>query len=114
MVTNSATFGRSGVHDFMLVRASAVILTLYTLYLVGFIAFNDITFDVWTGFFDKTFTKVFTLLALFSMLIHGWIGAWQVLSDYVKPALWRGVAQFGIVVLLLVYVLTGIVVLWGV
>lgn len=114
MVTNSATFGRSGVHDFMLVRATAVILTLYSIYLVGFIAFNDITYDVWTGFFAKTSTKVFTLLALFSVLMHGWIGAWQVLSDYVKPALWRGVAQFLVVVLLLVYLLTGIVVLWGV
>ncbi|PSJ38194.1 succinate dehydrogenase, hydrophobic membrane anchor protein [Zobellella taiwanensis] len=114
MVTNSATFGRSGVHDFMLIRATAVILTLYTIYLVGFIAFNDITYDVWTGFFDRTFTKVFTLLALFSVLMHGWIGAWQVLSDYVKPAFWRGLAQFGVVVLLLVYLLTGIVVLWGV
>ncbi|WP_116472810.1 succinate dehydrogenase, hydrophobic membrane anchor protein [Zobellella maritima] len=114
MVTNSATFGRSGVHDFMLIRATAVILTLYTIYLVGFIAFNDITYDVWTGFFAKTSTKVFTLLALFSVLMHGWIGAWQVLSDYIKPALWRGVAQFLVVVLLLVYLLTGIVVLWGV
>ncbi|AEY01614.1 succinate dehydrogenase hydrophobic membrane anchor protein [Oceanimonas sp. GK1] len=114
MVTNSATFGRSGVHDFMLLRATAVLLTLYTLYLVGFIAFNDITYQVWTGFFDRTFTKVFTLLALFSVLMHGWIGAWQVLSDYVKPALWRGLAQFAVVVLLLSYLLTGIVVLWGV
>ncbi|MDV2858577.1 MULTISPECIES: succinate dehydrogenase, hydrophobic membrane anchor protein [Oceanimonas] len=114
MVSNSATFGRSGVHDFMLLRATAVILTLYTLYLVGFIAFNDITYQVWTGFFDRTFTKVFTLLALFSVLMHGWIGAWQVLSDYVKPALWRGIAQFAVVVMLLSYLLTGIVVLWGV
>ncbi|MBO1519133.1 succinate dehydrogenase, hydrophobic membrane anchor protein [Oceanisphaera pacifica] len=114
MVTNSASFGRSGVHDFMLLRVTAVIMTLYTLYLVGFIAFNDITYDVWVGFFAKTFTKVFTLLALLSVLVHAWIGAWQVLSDYVKCAMLRGAAQFGVVVLLLVYVMTGIVVLWGV
>ncbi|WP_417616929.1 succinate dehydrogenase, hydrophobic membrane anchor protein [Oceanisphaera sp.] len=114
MVTNSASFGRSGVHDFVLIRVTAVIMTLYILYLVGFIAFNDITYDVWTGFFAKTFTKVFTLLALLGVLIHAWIGAWQVLSDYVKCAMLRGAAQAGVVVLLLVYVLTGIVVLWGV
>ncbi|ART81554.1 succinate dehydrogenase, hydrophobic membrane anchor protein [Oceanisphaera profunda] len=114
MVTNTASIGRNGVHDFILLRVTAVIMTLYTLYLVGFIAFNDITYDVWQGFFAQTSTKVFTLLALLSVLIHAWIGAWQVLSDYVKCALLRGVAQFGVVVLLLVYVLTGIVVLWGV
>ena len=114
MVRNSASFGRNGTHDFMLLRVTAVIMTLYTLYLVGFIAFNDITYDVWLGFFAKISTKVFTLLALLSVLIHAWIGAWQVLSDYVKCALLRGVLLGGVVVLLLVYVLTGVVVLWGV
>ncbi|ART79030.1 succinate dehydrogenase, hydrophobic membrane anchor protein [Oceanisphaera avium] len=114
MVRNMASIGRSGTHDFMLLRVTAVIMTLYTLYLVGFIAFNDITYPVWLNFFAKTSTKVFTLLALLSVLIHAWIGAWQVLSDYVKCALLRGVLQGGIVVLLLVYVLTGVVVLWGV
>ena len=62
MVTNSATFGRSGVHDYILIRATALIMTAYVLYLVGFVAFNDITYEVWTGFFATTFTKVFTLL----------------------------------------------------
>lgn len=114
MVTNSATLGRNGIQDFILLRVTAVIMTLYTLYLVGFIAFNDIDYVVWVGFFAATSTKVFTILALVSVLIHAWIGAWQVLSDYVKCAMLRGVAQFAIVVLLLVYVLTGIVVLWGV
>jgi succinate dehydrogenase / fumarate reductase membrane anchor subunit len=37
------------------------------------------------GFFSSAFTKVFTLLALVSILIHAWIGMWQVLTDYVKP-----------------------------
>ena len=48
MVTNSATFGRSGVHDYILIRATALIMTCYVLYLVGFVAFNDITYEVWT------------------------------------------------------------------
>ena len=30
MVNNAATVGRSGVHDFILLRASAIILALYT------------------------------------------------------------------------------------
>ena len=114
MVTTTASAGRNGIHDYMLLRTTAIIMTLYTLYLVGFIAFNDITYEIWVGFFAKTSTKVFTLLALLSVLIHAWIGAWQVLSDYVKCALLRGVLLFGVVVLLLVYVLTGVVVLWGV
>ncbi|MGL5285468.1 MAG: succinate dehydrogenase, hydrophobic membrane anchor protein, partial [Aeromonas sp.] len=101
MVTNSATFGRSGVHDFILVRATALIMTFYTLYLVGFIASHDVTYDVWGEFFASTFTRVFTMLALLSVLIHAWIGLWQVFTDYVKSAMLRGILQFAVVIVLL-------------
>ena len=114
MVTNSATFGRSGVHDYILIRATALIMSCYVLYLVGFVAFNDITYEVWTGFFANTFTKVFTLLALLCVLIHAWIGLWQVLTDYVKPLALRLMLQLVIVVALVVYVIYGFVVVWGV
>ncbi|MEH2723577.1 succinate dehydrogenase, hydrophobic membrane anchor protein, partial [Klebsiella pneumoniae] len=59
-------------------------------------------------------TKVFTLLALVSILIHAWIGMWQVLTDYVKPLALRLVLQLAIVVALVAYVLYGFVVVWGV
>ena len=57
---------------------------------------------------------VFTLLALFSILIHAWIGMWQVLTDYVKPLALRLMLQLVIVVALVVYVIYGFVVVWGV
>ncbi len=63
--------GRNGVHDFILVRATAIVLTLYIIYMVGFFATTgEISWEVWTGFFASGFTKVFTLLALVSILIH--------------------------------------------
>ena len=65
-------------------------------------------------FRSSAFTKVFTLLALFSILIHAWIGMWQVLTDYVKPLALRLMLQLVIVVALVVYVIYGFVVVWGV
>ena len=115
MVSNASAFGRNGVHDFILVRATAIVLTLYILYMVGFFALSgELTFEAWTGFFSTAFTKVFTLLALLSILIHAWIGMWQVLTDYVKPVAIRLGLQLVIVVALLVYVIYGFVVVWGV
>ena len=115
MVNNAATVGRSGVHDFILLRASAVILAAYTFYILGFFLITpEVTYDVWQGFFSGLCTKVFTLLALFGLLVHAWIGAWQVLSDYVKPALLRGVLQFLFAVLLLAYLVMGFLTVWGV
>jgi succinate dehydrogenase / fumarate reductase membrane anchor subunit len=66
------------------------------------------------GILSSGFTKVFTLLALVSILIHAWIGMWQVLTDYVKPLALRLVLQLAIVVALVAYVLYGFVVVWGV
>ncbi|WP_394202198.1 succinate dehydrogenase, hydrophobic membrane anchor protein [Shewanella waksmanii] len=115
MVTNAASLGRSGVHDFILIRASAVILTLYTIFLVGFIATSSpLTYDVWHGLFSTLPMKVFTLLALVSILVHAWIGIWQVLTDYVKPLALRGVLQFVFVVTAFAYLAAGITIVWGV
>ena len=114
MVKNVSSLGRNGVHDFLLVRGTAIIMTLYVIYMVCFCAFSDITYVSWTSFFSGTFTKVFTMLALVSVLIHGWIGLWQVLTDYVKCAKLRGLLQLVVIAVLLGYFFSGLFVLWGV
>ncbi|MBR9727165.1 succinate dehydrogenase, hydrophobic membrane anchor protein [Shewanella intestini] len=115
MVTNAASFGRSGVHDFILLRASGVILACYSIFLIGFIACSaPLTFEIWQGLFSTLPMKVFTLLALIALLIHAWIGVWQVLTDYVPNTALRGVLQFIFVVTALSYLAAGIVIVWGV
>ncbi|USD36354.1 MULTISPECIES: succinate dehydrogenase, hydrophobic membrane anchor protein [Ferrimonas] len=115
MVKNAATFGRSGVQDFVLIRASALVMLAYLLFLVGYLVTTpELTFAAWQGLFASVAMKVFTLLALFSVLIHGWIGMWQVVTDYIKPAKLRAFLLFVINVVLLAYLATGVVVLWGV
>ena len=115
MVNNAATVGRSGVHDFILIRTSAVVLALYTFYILGFfVTTSEVTYDVWQGFFSGLCTKVFTILALFALLIHAWIGIWHVLSDYIKPAFLRGSLQFFFAVTLLAYLVMGFLTVWGV
>ncbi|EGA69329.1 succinate dehydrogenase, hydrophobic membrane anchor protein [Vibrio sinaloensis DSM 21326] len=113
MVKHISTFGRNGVHDFLLIRATAIIMTLYTIYLVSFCAFTDISYVSWTQFFGGTFTKVFTMLALVSVLIHAWIGLWQVLTDYIKCAKLRGGLQLGVIAVLFAYFFSGLFILWG-
>ena len=105
--------GLSCVHDFLLIRATAIIMTLYTIYLVSFCAFTDISYVSWTQFFGGTFTKVFTMLALTSVLVHAWIGLWQVLTDYIKCTKLRVGLQVGVVAVLLGYFFSGLFVLWG-
>ncbi len=52
MVSNASALGRNGVHDFILVRATAIVLTLYIIYMVGFFATTgEILMGSGTGFF---------------------------------------------------------------
>lgn len=114
MVRHVLSFGRNGVHDFLLVRMTAIIMLLYILYIIGFILFwSEVNYQIWKDFFSGTFTRTFTMLVLMSVLIHGWIGMWQVLTDYVKPTIIRGLLQFGSIVLLLGYFFSGLFILWG-
>ncbi|RUO31491.1 succinate dehydrogenase, hydrophobic membrane anchor protein [Aliidiomarina sedimenti] len=115
MVNVASTFGRSGTHDYILLRASALILATYAIFMVCFlVATPNLTFEAWTGLFGTLWMKVYTLLALTAVLVHGWIGIWQVLTDYVKNSFGRGVLQFIVSLALIVYWLTGLFVLWGV
>ncbi|MCW7549729.1 succinate dehydrogenase membrane anchor subunit [Photorhabdus sp. APURE] len=115
MVSNASALGRTGIHDWLLLRASAMIIVLYVLYMLGFvITTSEITYEVWRGFFASSITKVFTVLALFSILAHAWIGMWQVLTDYVKPLALRLMLQLAIIVALMAYLIYGTIVVWGV
>ena len=113
MVSNASALGRTGIQDWLFIRGSAIVIVLYVLYIVGFVAINDITYEVWRSFFASSVTKVFTILTLFSILVHAWIGMWQVLTDYIKPIALRLVLQLVIVVALLAYLIYGTIVVWG-
>lgn len=115
MVTNASSFGRSGAHDYVLLRASALLLASYVIFIIGFIAVNSpLTFVSWQALFAALPMKIYTLVALIGLLMHAWIGVWQVLTDYVKHIALRGLLQFAFVLVLLSYLAAGLIIVWGV
>jgi len=47
MVNNVSALGRNGVHDWLLLRASAIVITLYVLYILGFfVTAPDLTYEI--------------------------------------------------------------------
>ena len=115
MAVSVSSVGRNGVHDYLLVRATAVILGVYGLFLMAFFLMTpEVTYADWIQMFQNKFMKLSTLLALIALLIHAWIGTWQVLTDYVKPTFLRGRLQAVCVVTLISYVLWGVMVIWSV
>jgi succinate dehydrogenase / fumarate reductase membrane anchor subunit len=115
MVVNQATLKRDGVQDFVSLRATALVLASYALFIIGyFITTPEVTFEAWQGLFSNLFVKVFTFAALVCMMIHTRIGLWQVLTDYIKNAKLRAILGFLLNLLAFVYVAVGVFVLWGV
>ncbi|WWP01196.1 MAG: succinate dehydrogenase, hydrophobic membrane anchor protein [Candidatus Dasytiphilus stammeri] len=116
MVKNTSALGfNKGIYDWLLLRAAAIVMTLYILYIIGFILTVDpFNYMTWRNFFTYYLTKCFTLITLVSMVIHSWIGIWQVLTDYVKCFKTRIMLQLVHFIILCGYISYGIIVVWSV
>ena len=114
MVTNVTSFGRSGLSDWLLQRFSAVVLALYSIFIVGyFLTASDLSYAEWSAFISQTWVRIFTFLSILSIAAHAWIGLWTISTDYIKPTGIRFVFQAVCNLALFTYVVWGVQVLWG-
>ncbi len=115
MVKSVLAFGQNGASDWLWQRISAVILASYSIFLLMYILCHPgLDFATWQGLFSQTSMRVFTLLALLSLVIHSWIGIWTVITDYIKCFCLRLFLQIAIVLALVIYLFWGIHILWSV
>jgi len=79
-----------GLRDWLAQRVTAVILGFYILVLGGWLLFSpSLSYESWAGLFAPTAMKLITLLALFSLFFHAWVGIRDIWMDYVKPVALR-------------------------
>ncbi len=104
-----------GTRDWLAQRITAVILTLYTLYLLfSVLSVPQLDYSSWYRLFLSPFMKVATLLALLSLVYHAWVGVRDVYMDYVKQTWQRLLLEIGTIVLLLGYAAWAVIILWRV
>ncbi len=121
MVISVTNLSRSGLSDWIIQRASAVILAAYTLCLVGsFLVHPEMDYATWRGIFDNTAMRIFSLITLAALCAHGWIGMWTISTDYILPLQFGSAATFlrllfqgACILLAVVYLIWGIQILWG-
>ena len=121
MVSRTNSFSRSGLSDWLIQRASAVVLGLYVLVL-GWVFFSSPTMDFaeWSLLFDSLSMKIATSLALLALCAHSWIGMWTVATDYLTEShfgrhgsnLRLGFLGFCIIVIL-IYLVWGFQIVWS-
>lgn len=113
MVEKVTSLTGNGLRDWLIQRLSALILAAYALFLLAYIIFCAPDFTAWQALFRHEFMRVFTVLALLSMVYHTWIGLWTVFTDYIKCAYLRLLLQTLVVLVLLGYLVWGIDIVWG-
>jgi succinate dehydrogenase / fumarate reductase membrane anchor subunit len=103
-----------GLRDWLLQRGTAIAMTLYLLMLLMLILTHQpVEHAVWKRLFQPEWMKAVTLLFLYSLFIHAWLGVRNVLSDYFKSAIMRLGMQAAILFVLLFYAVWSVKILWN-
>ncbi len=114
MVKSVTSFGRSGLHDWMIQRVTAVVLAAYVIYLTVFVLSTPhIQFEVWQALFAQTAFKIFSFLAIASLCFHAWVGLWIISTDYIKITSMRLVFQVLVIISCFALLLWGAQILWS-
>ncbi|MCF6194447.1 MAG: succinate dehydrogenase, hydrophobic membrane anchor protein [Kangiellaceae bacterium] len=114
MVKSVTSLGRSGLHDWMIQRVSAVVLAVYVIYLSVFIFSNsNLQFSVWQGLFAQTGFKIFSFIAIASLCFHAWIGLWIISTDYLNSLAIRMIFQVTVILSCVAFLLWGAQILWS-
>lgn len=113
MVKPILSLSRTGLQDWLLQRISALILLAYIIFLtIYFYSTPKLNFYLWQQLFSNIYMKIFTLLAIVSLIVHAWIGMWIILTDYIKITWLRMLIQTSINLGFIASFVWSIIILW--
>ena len=113
MVNRVVTGAHYGTRDWLAQRITAVIMVIFSIILFAVLFRNSpLSYGVWKDLFAQGWMRVATLLFAFSLVWHAWVGARDILMDYVKPDGLRLALQVFTLLLLAAYLGWTVQVLW--
>ena len=114
MVNRLVSGAHYGLKDWLIQRVTAVVMALYTLFLMGFFLTQPLTFAAWQGLFLSLPVRLASLLFLLSVFIHAWVGMRDIFMDYVHPTVIRLTLHVAVILALLAYAAWAVQILWSV
>lgn len=104
-----------GLRGWMGQRISAVYLAIYTIgMLIALLTLPELGYGTWAGLFSGAAAKVFTVLAVFAVIYHAWIGVRDIYMDYIGATGVRLALQMLTLFALLGYACWAVIILWRV
>lgn len=80
----------NGLRLWLLQRLSAVCVVTFLMFvLISLARAPSISFSAWHGWVAQPLVNAAFSLFIVALLAHAWVGARDVIMDYVKPAMWR-------------------------
>ena len=114
MVTDVTSLTGNGLKDWLIQRVTALYFAVYSLFLLGFLLLHpQLSYATWQDLFHCEYFQVASVIALFTLLLHAWIGVWTVTTDYIKCTVIRLSVQLLVALLLLGQFIWGLMIVWG-
>ena len=102
-----------GLRDWLAQRITGAIMALYAVFALILVwQASPLSYDAWRGLFAQGWMRIATLLFAASLAWHAWVGARDILMDYIKHDGLRLALQVATVLLLAGYVGWAIEILW--
>jgi succinate dehydrogenase / fumarate reductase membrane anchor subunit len=104
-----------GVKDWLAQRVTAIVMAVYTVVLlVSFLTAHDFSYEGWAALFARQWFKLFSLVTLFGLFYHAWVGIRDIWMDYIKPVGVRLTLQLLTVLWLIACAAWTVQILWSV
>ena len=113
MVNRIVVGARYGLRDWIMQRATAVVMAIYSFGLVLFLLTMPGTYEGWQALFKTTWVQVLTQTNILALLLHVWVGICDVWMDYIKPVGLRLALHLFTIVWLVGCLIYSIKVVWG-
>ncbi|WP_454782729.1 succinate dehydrogenase, hydrophobic membrane anchor protein [Legionella sp. WA2022007384] len=114
MVNNVTSLTGNGLKDWLIQRVTAVYFAAYSFFIIGFLLLHpELGFAQWHALFSNILVRIASLIALFALSLHAWVGIWTVTTDYMKCTALRLSVQMLVVLWLLSQFIWGLMILWG-
>jgi succinate dehydrogenase / fumarate reductase membrane anchor subunit len=114
MVKRVVVGAHYGLRDWLTQRVTAVVILLFTLFLLGAVALQpSLDYASWKSIWSNSVARLAALLAFAGLLLHAWIGVRNVFMDYIKPTGLRLTLQVLVILALLFYGAWSVQILWS-
>jgi succinate dehydrogenase / fumarate reductase, membrane anchor subunit len=114
MVRREVIGAHYGTRDWLAQRVTAVIMLIYTLFLiVVMLRLPQLDFASWRAMWATSAVQFATVLFMASLLYHAWVGVRNILMDYVKDTGVRLVLHVLVILAVLWYGAWTLRILWG-